>query len=117
VYPPMANLVHPVKNASIPLDGKSYHFARYSVSSTPVDLLAEASAYFGDKQIVTVEVEVVTDSSIRVSLNNMPNNPSLGRTITSQLPWGARCKVDSLVGVHTADTDPASVEVECYVGE
>lgn len=110
------NLSLPARGMSVPIDGKDYHFERFDVSTSPVDLLAAASTALG-RPITHVEIEVVSTSTIRISLNGVPSNPTLGKTISQSLPWATRGLITSLSAIHTSGTDPAVVEVEYYTAE
>jgi len=101
---------------TLPLDGAELDFEAFSVdSSGSQDLIAPAQAKLGD-HVVHVYIDVVSDSSVRVSMNNIPADPANGKTIVPGLPLDVRLPVHHLNCAFVGGTEPAVVEVLYFTG-
>jgi hypothetical protein len=112
----MTNLHAPVENTTLPVDGKEYHFAKYSVEDTNVDILSPAATALG-VSAVHVKIEVVSAGTIGISVNGIPADPANGKTAQLATPWDVRMRFENLLVVRTAGTDPVDIEVEAWGGE
>jgi hypothetical protein len=100
----------------LPLDGAELDFEAFSVdSSGSQDLIAPAKAKLGD-HIIHVYIDVVSESSVRVSINNIPANPANGKTIVPGLPLDVRLPIHHLTCAFVSGTEPAVVEVIYFTG-
>lgn len=112
------NLGQPSQNITLPVDGKSYYFKKFDVGDTPVDLLTSEVVDALENQIINVSIEVITNGTIGISVNGVPDSAAEGKTVQQYLPWNRRMKFDSLSAVMTSDDNASeTVEVEYFTGE